>query len=287
MSIVLGSQFYAGALDAARRQERAVEGLLRLRGVTLLNVQWMDDVYERPEIETLPVLRRDSRTVTRRLVRRKPIMPEVFDALSAAAAARGCRYFGFVNADILVSQAAIDVINREQRDAYAFSRVDIEPETGRELSLVLNGLDLFAFSVEWWRHERHRFRPYVLAEWFYDCVFGALIVCHGNGLILNRDGEIRHEAHPQQRPSGLLSHYNGYLAALDAPYFSLWVRYRNRLDELRQRRAPRVEELALQRETFVWRPSAWKRVVHAGRCGLATWRYRQIYSRMSREFGSG
>ena len=284
MTVLLGSQFYAGALDAARRQERALAALLRLRGVTLLNVQWMDEAYERSEIETLPVLRRDSRTVTRLPVRRKPIMPELFDALAAAAAARGCRYFGFVNADILVSQAAVDIITREHRDAYAFSRLDIEPETGRELSLILNGLDLFAFTVEWWWRERHRFRPYILAEWFYDCVFGALIVCHGNGIIVNRDGEIRHEVHPQQPPSGLLSHYNGYLAALDAPYFSLWVRYRNRLDELRQRQAPLAEELALQRETFVWRQSVWEKLVHAGRRIKATWRYRQVHAQMSREF---
>jgi hypothetical protein len=282
MSLLIGAQFYAGPPDAARRQEQAIEALLRLRGVTRLNIQWVNEVYEHPAIETLAVLRHDSRTVTRLPVRRKPIMPELFDALAAAAATRGCRYFGFVNADILVSQAAVDLITREQRDAYAFSRLDIEPETGRALNLILNGLDLFAFTVDWWRRERHRFRRYILAEWFYDCVFGALIVCHGNGMIVNRDGEIRHEAHPQA-PSGLLAHYNGYLAALDAPYFSLWVRYRNRLDELRKRHAPLMEELALQRETFVWRPSVVDRLVHVGRQLKARWRYRQVYAEMSRE----
>src|SRR5262249_31768725 len=153
-----------------------------------------------------------------------------FDALAAAAARAGARYFGFLNADIVVSQAAIDVIAGEPRDAYAFSRLDVEPVTGRPLALALNGLDLFVFDVAWWRRHRQRFRAYILAEWFYDCVFGALMVCHGSGLILNRRGEIRHEAHPQGAPAGL-AHYNGYLAALDAPYFSLWVRYRHRLDE--------------------------------------------------------
>jgi hypothetical protein len=282
MTVLLGTQFYAGSADARRRQEQAIDALLRLRDVALVNLQWVDEVYERPEIETLPVLRQDSRTVTRLPVGRKPIMPEVFDALAGAASARGCRYFGFLNADILVSQAAIDVIAREERDGYAFSRRDIEADTGRELGLMLNGLDLFVFADEWWRRERHRFRPYILAEWFYDCVFGALMACHGDGLILNRDGEIRHEAHPRTL-SGPLAHYNGYLAALDAPYFSLWVRYSQRLDELRQRGASEADERALQREIFVWRPSWPSLLVHVGRQLKARWRYRRLHGEMVRD----
>src|SRR5206468_2183587 len=155
MTVLLGTQFYAGAADAMRRQEQAIDALLRVRGVGLVNLQWVDEAYERPEIETLAVLKQDSRTVTRLPVRRKPIMPELFDALAAAASVRGSRYFGFLNADIVVSQAAVDVITREQRDAYAFSRLEIDPRTGRELNLVLNGLDLFVFDREWWRRERH------------------------------------------------------------------------------------------------------------------------------------
>ena len=282
MTVLLGTQFYAGSADAMRRQEQAIDALLRLRDVALVNLQWVDEVYERPEIETLAVLRQDSRTVTGLPVGRKPIMPELFDALAGAAAARGCRYFGFLNADILVSQAAIDVIAREARDAYAFSRREVDAETGRELSLILNGLDLFVFAAEWWRRERHRFRPYILAEWFYDCVFGALMACHGDGLILNRDGEIRHEAHPHA-PSGPLAQYNGYLAALDAPYFSLWVGYRQRLDELRQRGASEADERALQREIFVWRPSWPSLLVHVGRQLKARWRYRRLHAEMVRD----
>jgi hypothetical protein len=110
------------------------------------------------------------------------------------------------------------------------------------------------------------------------------MACHGDGLILNREGEIRHEAHPQAL-SGPLAHYNGYLAALDAPYFSLWVRYRRRLDELRERGASEADERALQREIFVWRPSWPAMLVHAGRQVRARWRYRRRYAEMAREVG--
>jgi hypothetical protein len=283
LTLVLGTQFYAGDADALRRQQRAMDALLRLRGVTPLNIQWVDEVYERREIETVAVLRQDSRTITGLAVRRKPVMPELFDALAEAASARGSRYFGFFNADIVITQAAVDAIEREGKETYAFSRMDYDRESGRDLGVMPDGLDMFVFTVEWWRRHRHRFRPYVLAEWFYDPVFGAILMCHGDGLILNREGEIRHEAHPNLPPSGLLSHYNGYLAALDSRYFSLWARYRHHLGAARSRNATEFDERALQRDTFVWRPSLSASVWQAGRSLRATLGYRRLRSRMARE----
>src|SRR5262245_46973399 len=161
-----------------RRQQQAAGALTALRGVTPVNVQWTDEAFTQPGVETLAVLRQDASSVTGRPARRKPILPELFDALAAAAAARGVEYFGFANADILISQAAIDVVVGERRQAYAFSRMDFDAATGRNLDLVPDGLDFFVFTVAWWRRERRRFRPYILGHWFYDGVFGALIACH-------------------------------------------------------------------------------------------------------------
>jgi hypothetical protein len=281
VSVVLGTQFYAGPRDAMRRQQQALDALGRLRGVIPINVQWVDEVHERTGVETIATLTQDSRTVTGLPAGRKPIMPELFDALASVAVARGVRYFGFFNADIVILQAAIDAVLRGGKEAYAFSRMDVDPESGREVGLVPNGLDLFVFSVEFWRRERARFRPYILGEWFYDCVFGALIVCHGHGEILNREGEIRHEAHPHA-PQGGLSVYNGYLAALDAEYFSMWVRYRARLDALRARGASADEQLALQREVFVRRRSVASAVVQAGRSAKAFLHYRRKRAQLAR-----
>ena len=266
-----------------RRQQRAIDALLELRRVTPLNVQWVDEVYERPELETVAVLRQDSRTMTGLAVRRKPIMPELFDALADAASSRGSPHFGFFNADILVSQAVVDAVEREGKETYAFSRMDYDRETGRDLGLMPDGLDVFVFTVEWWRRNRHRFRAYILSEWFYDPVFGAILMCHGDGLILNRDGEIRHEAHPALPPRGAMSHYNGYLAALDSRYFSLWARYRHRLDAARSRHASESDERALQRDVFVWRPSLPASVWQVGRSMKAALRYRRLRGRMGRE----
>jgi hypothetical protein len=283
LTLVLGTQFYAGDAEALRRQQGALDALLLLRDVTPLNVQWVDDVYERRELETVAVLRQDSRTITGLAVRRKPIMPELFDALADAASSRGSRYFGFFNADILISQAAVDAVEREGKETYAFSRMDYDRATGRDLGLMPDGLDVFVLTVEWWHRHRHRFRAYILGEWFYDPVFGAILMCHGDGLILNREGEIRHEAHPALPPSGVMSHYNGYLAALDSRYFSLWARYRHLLGAARSHDATESDERALQRDTFVWRPSLSASVWQAGRSLRATLRYRRLHARMARE----
>jgi hypothetical protein len=282
LTIALGTQLYEGGADAGRRQQRAVDALVRIRGVTGLNLQWIDEVHEHPALETVAVLRQDSRTITGLPVRRKPIMPELFDALADAASFRACRYFGFFNADIVVTQAAIDAIEREGKETYGFSRMDFD-ETGRDLGLMPDGLDMFVFTVDWWRRERRRFRAYVLAEWFYDPVFGAILMCHGDGLILNRNGEIRHEAHPQAPSQGPMSRYNGYLAALDSRYFSLWARYRHRLDEARAQGASDADERAIQRDVFVWRPSLAAALWQTGRSVKATWRYRRLRAAAARE----
>src|SRR4029079_17929891 len=39
------------------------------------------------------------------------------------------------------------------------------------------------------------------------------------------DPGIYHEQHPASWGGGLYAEYNGYLAALDAPYFSRWAHY--------------------------------------------------------------
>jgi hypothetical protein len=280
VTVVLGSNFYTGDADAMRRQQAAVEAVTSLSGATPINLQWRPesgsghDVCERREMETLAVLKYDARSVTGLAIRRKPIMPEIFDALAAAASARGCRYFAFYNADILVSQAAVDAIANGGRQAYGLSRMDFEAGTRRDAGVMLNGIDMFAFDVEWWRAERRRFRAYILGEWFYDPVFASLMLRYGDGVILNRRGEIRHETHEHHPPAGPAAEYNGYLAALDAPEFSLWAGYRARLDDLRARGASDEEERALQREAFSRPMRIGAALYHAGRCARAFVRYR-------------
>ncbi|OLB60654.1 MAG: hypothetical protein AUI11_13140 [Acidobacteria bacterium 13_2_20CM_2_66_4] len=278
MSIVLlGTQFYRGAADAMRRQQQAADALVSLRGAAPVNLQWRpgagEDVCERPGVETLAVLTEDARRVSGLPGRCKPIVPEMLDALADAAATRGLRYFALFNGDIVVTERAIDRILSGGKQTYAFSRMNLD-ESGRSIGLTLQGIDMLAYDAAWWRRNRARFRPYILGEPCFDVVFTAVMMCHGDGIICNRDGEIRHEDHPNH-PFGAHADYNHYLAALDAPYFSLWVKYWDALVRARKRGASEAEERALLRESFVWQPTVAAALWHAGRCARARWRYRR------------
>jgi hypothetical protein len=273
MPIIVGTQFYAGGSDAIRRQANAAAALIALRGAHPVNVQWRVDPYEYRDIQTAAVLERDSLSIAAREPRR-PFLVDIFDALAAEAAARGSQYFLFVNSDIIVTQAAVDAIERMQTQTCAFCRMDFDAGTGRDAGVLTSGIDGFAFDVEWWRAERTRFRPYIVGSWFYDGVFTAIMMTFGGGRILNRDGEIRHEIHERKpTPTSPTEIYNGFLAALDAREFSLWANFHAHLEELRARGASETEERALAETVFVWRPSAIEAIWHAGRCARARWRY--------------
>jgi hypothetical protein len=275
LECVVGTQFYEGNPDAARRQQRAAASMRALRGAEIVNLQWRDEVCACPGIETLAVLTRDSRPVSGSAGPRKPIVCDLLDALAAAAERRRLRYFCFVNSDVIVRQSAVDTIVGRGKQTYAFSRMDFDGETGLDVGIVTRGLDAFAMDAGWWRAERRRFRPYILGEWFYDCVFGAIMMTFGDGLIENHEGQIRHQRHAQSAPAATTPsvRYNGYLVALDARLFSLWAQYHGHLEEYRARGASAAEEGALIRQDFVWRPSPIAALWHAGRCAKARWRY--------------
>lgn len=224
--ITIGSSYYPATGDAGRRQQLSRDALIALGdAVRRVNLQFADESFHPGGFETLPVLHRDSTTVTGRAGVRKPIVPEMFDALAAAAFAHGDRYFAYLNADIEVSSDAIRRIEAGGRDAYAFCRVDLAPGTRAERGVLRIGLDMFAIDVDWWRAERRRFRPYIAGESLWDNVYAAVIASHGRAAIVDDEPGIFHEQHAAAWGGGPFAEYNGYLAALDAPYFSRWARY--------------------------------------------------------------
>ena len=206
MSLVLGTNLYQGDPDAMRRQSRALDALESLPDVIAIDLQWHDVPSPRSGIRTVAALRRDSTTITGRAGRVKPIASDVLDALAAVAEREGCRYFAYVNSDIIVSPAAVAVVAAGEYETYAFSRMDYD-RAGRDTGLVLTGCDAFAFDVAWWRANRHRFRPYILGEPCWDNVYASLLMCHGNGRLVNRDGAIRHELHATAWGAGAFSGY--------------------------------------------------------------------------------
>ncbi|MGA9771233.1 MAG: hypothetical protein WBV94_19520 [Blastocatellia bacterium] len=273
MSILLGINIYAAKSDGARRQENCLKSLRALEGVSLVNLQFANDTIEAAGFATVCELKSDSRKVTGRKGAQKPIISEIFTVLADRARLEGLRYFGFTNSDIIISQAAIDCAIAGGKEAYIFSRMDYNGESGEELEMLIWGTDLFIIDAQWWLDNRTRFRPYIFGEFCWDNVCSSIILCHSNGILLNRDPYIKHERHNNNLTDSPFGWYNGLLAALDRPYFSLWCRYCELLDEKRAQAAGREEELELQASIFVWRQSNYERLIQALRGARARLRY--------------
>lgn len=257
--MLIGLQVFDGDAAANRRQRLAVDALRRQPGIQAVNLQFADgDPCLAPDLETIPLLTRDSVAVTRAAVRRKPITREIFDTLALLAAARGLDRFGFLNSDIIVTPRVFETILADGRDTYAIARADVEDATVPHPAPVMltAGHDMFVIAVDWWRRESRRFRPYIVGEMGWDVVYTALLMCHSNGRILNREPLVLHERHdPGWHAETPAARYNGMLAALDARYFSLWCEYWQALDAARRRAAPAEAEARLRDEAFVWRAS--------------------------------
>ena len=272
--MIIGAQFYDAGAEGNRRQAHAMDALAGLSGVVAVDLQWQVSPAPRPWIRSEARLREDSRSVTGVTGRVKPITTDAFDALAAIAAREGHRHFLFINSDIAVTPAAVALVAREGKAVYAFGRMDVDAD-GRERGVLTTGVDGFAFDVAWWRANRRRFRPYIIGEAIWDNVYTAIMMCHGDGLIANRHGEIRHDVHAPAWGRTLFADYNGLLSALDARYFSLWAQYHARLVEARERGASEAEERAIAREVFVWRRSAAAAAAQAGRSLKARLKFRR------------
>lgn len=273
MSILLGVNIYAAATEAARRQDNCLRSLRALTGVRLANLQFEDDVIDAEGFETLPLLKNDSRKITGRAGARKPVASEMFGVLAREARRQGCQYFGFSNSDIIITQAAIDRVAERDRQAYIFSRMDFDGRSGEDLGILVAGLDLFVIDSVWWLDNERRFRPYISAEWCWDNVYAAIMLCHSNGLLLNREPLIKHESHPSAAGSTAFTRFNGLLAALDRLYFTLWCEYYEGLTKLRARNADLSDELDLQAKVFAWNPNSLDRFIQTCRAAKAKFYY--------------
>ena len=274
--MLVGLSLYEGDEDAVRRQSAACAALVGLDGVEAVNLQFTSGASQSDSrLPTLRALNTDSTQITGSSRRRKPIAREMFDVLSSEAASRSHRYFAYINADIVVTPALVHEIGCGGRESYAVSRCDVGPGTPDRM--VTSGQDMFVVSVSWWQHNRLRFRPYILGEACWDNVYTAVMMCHAQGVLLNRDPLILHERHPLVwRDATPAARYNGLLAALDARYFDRWAQYWHRLEQLRAAASPSSAEDQLARDMFVWKRSATEALRHVVRSARARWRYRRL-----------
>ncbi len=254
MRLLLGTHYHPAGATGLRRQAAARASLLQLRRVELVNLQFPDAVIEVSGVPTVPELHSDSIKATGHNGVRKPIGSECFQRLSEQAEQQGCEYFAWVNADIHVTQAAVDRVLESELDAVIFTRMDFSGVTGTDTRPFWGGQDMFAFRVNWWKENAHRFRPYVNSEAYWDNVYTAVTLCHGRSELLNRSGLIRHEEHPRAWAQSPFADYNFRLASLDCAYYRMWDRYERRVLALLGEGSYEAAEPALQQRIFRWPP---------------------------------
>ena len=279
--MLIGLQMYEAGPAAGRRQQAAAEALARLPGVEAVNLQFRrGKTFDSPGIPTAAVLDTDSIQVTATPGRRRPLTDEIFEALWRAAREGGHRHFAFINTDIVVTPAAVAAIEGGQQESYAVCRSDVDDITRPVPGPVLTaGIDMFVLSTAWWPSHRRRFRPYVVGEGCWDNVYTAILMAHSRGLVLNREPLIFHERHdPVWHGVTPDAQHNGFLAALDSRYFSMWCTYWRELEAARQRGASPSEEAGLQRDLLRWRRSPMQALEQCGRNLRARLNYRRLKS---------
>ncbi len=265
--LLLGTRFYeADSVDGNRRQQNSIESLRRLQDVRLVNLQFDPDPQRRI-VEGFAEARRlksTAHSVTGNAGPIKPLANEVFGVLAEMAAEFECEYFGFLNADIQVTQQVLDMVRKGRYEAYIFSRTDVSAGNNHR-HVNVYGTDLFVVQQAWWTRWKGRFRPYILGEACWDNVYTAQLLCHARAILLNREPLIFHERHPVAWHDSPFAAHNGRLCALDNLYFSMWAEYIHRLEQLRARQASAEEEIELQSGVFRWPPPLFARLKQMGR----------------------
>jgi hypothetical protein len=250
--LVLGTHIYPAAGAAGDRMGRALEGWTRLTGVRLVNLQFAGDPSPatRQGFQTRAVLRQDSRSVAGVDGIRKPIMREMLDRLVEEADEAGCAYAGFSNADIQVSQAAIDRVTRGGRDAVVFSRMDVDSLTGNPTGEFLSGQDTLFIRPAVYRALRSKLRPYIVGEMPWDVIYTSVLLTHCRAELVNRGDDCRHVAHETVWADSPFAPYGWRLAHMDWTYFERWYRYYNPAKAMREAGRAAAEEDALRDAVF-------------------------------------
>lgn len=215
-------------LGQRERQDACIASITALipQGIVPINVCYPDELLEPSGWQTAPVLRRSADIELRVEGRRKPFVPDLFDAAAAEAAERGIEWFIVTNSDIIHTEDLLKELQRlvaDGTETVAVSRNEIEriEPDGTLIPgyLEIYGYDVFLCRTLWWRENRARFQPYIFGERAWDDAYAAIMACHSRFAMLYRDGLCFHVKHPTAWISGPYADYNmGLYTGVDRPY---------------------------------------------------------------------
>jgi len=275
--MLLGTHVYPAQGAAAQRMQRALASWTELSEVDLVNLQFADcsTPCTNEGFETHPVLRRDSCMVTGVRGPRKPLVSELLTRLCQLAEARGCEYFGFSNADILISQAAVDRVLSGGRSGAIYSRMDIDAEHGQPLGEFFSGQDTILLKTAVYRRHRRVLRPYVIGEMPWDVIYTSYFLSHTDVELVNRGADCRHVWHETIWCDSPFAPHAWRLAHLDWTYFARWYQYYEAAKLIRAAGRGEEEEARVRRSVF----GAPLRLAERLKNGYRTLRYGGLFAR--------
>lgn len=189
MKIVIGTNTY-GNYD---RQQIAVDSWKHLAatypGVSLLNVQFDDerDSFDLSNnIPTVFDLKRSSKTYIANANKKLPFVNDIIHSIYK----QDCDYMIFTNSDVIINSSLIDYIHKNEPNAMACSRLDIQPISSfkrlREEIVPVRwevaGFDTFVFKKTWYQDHREYFGSYLYGKPVWDPVYALICKAYGGNV---------------------------------------------------------------------------------------------------------
>lgn len=183
------------------RQDLAIESFKRLKkqnlNVDICLIQSPTDDVQYSDIAIHRTLERNSSTLLN-TTKKLPFINDIFNTLYT----QSYDYFIFCNSDIILSQALVDKVNKQNPEAYGVSRIDIPQikalnEPFSPLRMEPAGFDCWVVSKKWWSENANLFKDYFLGRPFFDVHYTMLMLLNTKTDVhVSNDHLIYHIKHP-------------------------------------------------------------------------------------------
>lgn len=202
----------------AKMQQLCIETITKLKAMHVipLNICYQDEIIIPAGWEVSTALSESADKKLNIQGKRKPFVPDLFNAAADYAKQHGINWFIISNSDIFFTPNLINEVRKLLKSGYetiAISRNNVE-NTGRDNGILssqleLKGYDVFVCQISWWDKNKHRFQPYIFGEQAWDNAYAAIMACHSKNHIFYTSGLCFHIKHEHDwQDTGPYSDYN-------------------------------------------------------------------------------
>lgn len=244
MKIIVGINNFKKEEDLNHREKMCIDSLHKLKqyypDIKLINLTFKNEQFATlTNFHNLHCLEQIPTSITNKKI---PFVNEIFDYL----ANENANLFIFINNDILISNRFIKtILDKSTYDCFLasklhFTKLDsINDENSVPESLSVHGFDGFAIKSNWWKNNRHHFKPMLLSRAYWDTYFYCKCQLYGKCLTLNKPPAVifhlDHKSTSMEQDPGNI--YNEQNFLLDP-------------DNLAQKWFSYVQNILLKRQTY-------------------------------------